>query len=73
MVLVKALNYEAVNFDSSNFDSEFSDAGVENNNIAAEKRILKNVAKNMDTIVVVVYMNFGCDSATEVVDNSVDF
>ena len=71
MVSVENLNSETVNFDSQNFDSKSFDFEVENWKIEAEKRKLNFAAKNFDITGVVACMNFGSDSAIEVVDSSV--
>ena len=72
MVAVENLNSEAVSFDFRNFDFESFDSEVGNWKIAAEKMNLNFAAKNFDMTVVVAYMNFGSDSAIEVVDNLVE-
>ena len=72
MVSVEILNSAAVSFDSQNFDFESFDFEVENWKIAVETRNLKFVAEKFDMTIVVAYMNFGSDSAIEVVDNSVE-
>ena len=71
MVAVEKLNSEAVTFDSQNFDFESFDTEFENRKIAAEKN-LNFAAGKFDMTVVVAYMNFGSDSAIEVVDNLVE-
>ena len=55
-----------------NFDFESFDSEVGNWKIAAEKRNLNFAAGSFDMTVVVAYMNFGSDSAIEVVGNSVE-
>ena len=72
MVAVENLNSEAVSFDSQNFDFESFDIEVGNWKIAAEKRNLNFAAEIFDMTVVVAYMNFGSDSAIEVVDNLIE-
>ena len=72
MVAVENLNSEAVSFDFQKFDLESLDSEVGNWKIAAEKRNLSFAAESFDMTVVVAYMNFGSDSAIEVVDNSVE-
>ena len=54
------------------FDFESIDSEVRNWKFAAEKRNLNFAAESFDMTVVVAYMNFGSDSAIEVVDNSVE-
>ena len=72
MVAVENLNSEAVSFDSRNFDFESLDFEVGNWMIAAGKRNLNFAAESFDMTVVVGYINFGSDSAIEVVDNLVE-
>ena len=69
MVAVENLNSEAVSFVFQNFDFEYFDSEVRNWMNEAGKKILKFAAENFDMTVVVAYMNFGSDSANEVVDN----
>ena len=72
MVAVENLNSGAVKFDSQKFDFESLNSEVGNWKIVAEKRNLNFAAENSDMTGVVAYMNFGSDSAIEVVDNSVE-
>ena len=72
MVAVENLKSEAVSFDFQSFDFESLDSEVGNWKIAAEKRKLNFAAESFDMAVVVAYMNFGSDSAIEVVDNLVE-
>ena len=71
-VAVENLNSEAVSFDSHNFDFESVDSEVGNWKIAAKKENLNFAAENFDMTVVMAYMNFGSDSAIEVVDKSIE-
>ena len=73
MVAVENLNSEAVGFDFQNFDFESFDSEVGNLKIAAERRNLNFAAESFDMTVVVAFMNFGSDSAIEVVDNLIEF
>ena len=72
MVAVENLNSEAVGFDFQKFDFESFDSEVGKWTIAAEKRNSNFAAESFDMTVVVAYMNFGSDSAIEVVDNLVE-
>ena len=72
MVAVENLNSEAVSFDFQNFDFESLDSEIGNWKIAAEKMNLSFAAESFDMTVVVAYMNFGSDSAIEVVDSLVE-
>ena len=72
MVAVENLNSEAVSFDFQSFDFESLDSDVGNWKIAAEKSDLNFATESFDMTVVVAYMNFGSDSAIEVVDNLVE-
>ena len=72
MVVVENFNSEAVSFDFQKFDVESFDSEVKNWMTAAEKRNLSFAAKNIVKTVVVAYMNFGSDSAIEVVDKLVE-
>ena len=72
MVAVEELITEAVSFDFQNFDFESFDSEVGNWKIAAGKKTLNFATVSFVMIVVVAYMNFGSDSAIEVVDNSVE-
>ena len=70
MDAVENLNSEAVSFDFQNFDFGSFDSEVGNRMTAAERRNLNFAAESIT--VVVAYMNFGSDSAIEVVDNLVE-
>ena len=72
MVAVENLNSEAVSFDFQSFDFENLFSEVGNWKIAAEKRKLNFAAESVDMTVVVAYMNFSSDSASEIVDNLVE-
>ena len=72
MVAVGSLNSEAVIFDPQKFELESIDSEVKNWKIAAEKLNLNFAAESFDMTVVVAHMNFGSDSALEVVDNLVE-
>ena len=69
MVAIENLISEAVSFDFQNFDFESFDSEVGKWTIAAEKKNLSFGAESFDMTVVVVYMNFGSDSAIDVFDN----
>ena len=72
MVAVDNLNFEAVSFEFRNFDFENFDSEVGRWTIAAEKRNLNFAGESFDMIIVVAFMDFGSDSAIEVVNNSVE-
>ena len=62
-----------MSFDYQSFVSQSFDCEVGNWKVAAEKKKSLNFAAgSFDMTVVVAYMNFGSDSANEVVDNSVE-
>ena len=58
--------------DAASFVFESINSEVGNWKIAAQKRHLSFAAESFDMTVVVAYMNFGSDSAIEVVDNLVE-
>ena len=70
MVRVENLNSEGGSFHFQKLDFESFDSEVGKWMTAAEKK-LNFAAESFDMIVVVAYMNFGSDSAIEVVDNLV--
>ena len=61
-----------MSFDFQIFDFESFESEDGNWMTAAEKRNLSFAAKSVDITVVVVYINFGSDSAIEVFDNLVE-
>ena len=72
MVAVENLNSEAVSFSLENCDFQSLDSEVGNRKTATEKKNLNFAAESFDMTVVVTYMNFGSDSAIQVVDNLVE-
>ena len=72
MILVENLKHVAASFDFQSFDFESINSEVGNWKIAAQKRNLNFAAESFDMTVVVAFLNFGSDSAIEVVDNLVE-